>query len=530
MQILINLITNIALILFWFIVILTPLVIVHELGHLLISRLFRVKIPEFGIGLPLTKHRIKFTWRKITWSIYPWLLGGFVRIFGDNDAIDEADYQNTRKNPDAKKNFISQRTLELLNNQDVEPVLMDNSLSWDDQWKWFCFTMNTNQNLVELNSQDLRVIDPSIINYKNLPANIIATDPELGSKIKQLIVSKLGTLKTLVEWEYEAIIEKEAKLARRETFYSKNLVQKTLIIFGGIIFNFAFAYIMFVIMFGLGLATGGSFGGSLPTTLTTSGKPMFQNEVKTYLANANGRYSSMGLYIQGVNDNSLAKSAGIKKGDDIIKIGNVDVTSLNNFEDLKNILNKYKGQKFNIEGYFETGQNSETKIKTIDATNIIEGDLKLGVLTGYRVQRIPKDFFNVFQLAWQETADTTKGTFEGLGQIFSALNPLAKNRDVLQSVTGPVGIGSISNKVFGEFGFHGIIYLFAVLSISLAVLNMLPIPALDGGRFVIILLTAIIGKRNKKIEGIVISLTFLLLIGISVLVAGSDILKFVIPK
>ena len=114
MQILINLITNIALILFWFIVILTPLVIVHELGHLLISRLFRVKIPEFGIGLPLTKHRIKFTWRKITWSIYPWLLGGFVRIFGDNDAIDEADYQNTLKSPDAKKNFIIQRTAELL--------------------------------------------------------------------------------------------------------------------------------------------------------------------------------------------------------------------------------------------------------------------------------------------------------------------------------------------------------------------------------------------------------------------------------
>ncbi len=528
MQILINLITNIALILFWFIVILTPLVIVHELGHLLISRLFRVKIPEFGIGLPLTKHRIKFTWRKITWSIYPWLLGGFVRIFGDNDAIDEADYQNTRKSPDAKKNFISQRTLELLNNQDVEPVLMDNSLSWDENWKWFCATMNKNQNLVELSSQDLRVIDPSIINYKILPANIIATDTELSSKIKQLIVSKLGTLKTLVEWEYEAIIEKEAKLARRETFYSKNLAQKTLIIFGGIIFNFIFAYIMFVIMFGLGLATGGSFGGSLPTTLTTSGVPIFKNEVREYQVSSNVISGTQGLHIQGVNDNSLAKLASMKKGDDIIKIGNEDVTNLSSFEDLKNILNKYKGQKFSVEGYFGSNQSSE--IKTIDATNIRDGDLKLGVLTGYRVQRIPKDLFNVFQLAWQETADTTKGTFEGLGQIFSALNPGAKNREILQSVTGPVGIGSISNKVFGEFGFHGIIYLFAVLSISLAVLNMLPIPALDGGRFLIILLTAIVGKRNKKIEGIVITVTFLVLIGISVLVAGSDILKFVIPK
>ena len=526
MQILINLIINIASILFWFIVILTPLVIVHELGHLLISRLFKVKIPEFGIGLPLTKHRIKFTWRKITWSIYPWLLGGFVRIFGDNDAIDEADYQNTLKNPDAKKNFINQRTYELLSNQDVESVLLDNSLSWDENWEWFCSAINKNQNLIELTSQEIRAIDPSLIKYKTFPVGFLETDPELQSKIKQLVISKLNTLKTLVEWEYEAIIEKEAKLARRETFYSKNLVQKTLIIFGGIIFNFAFAYIMFVIMFGLGLATGGSFGGSLPTTLTTSGKPIFMNEVREYETNSKilGSYQ---LHVQAVNENSIAKSVAIEKGSKIVKIGNDDVTNLNSLEDLKNILNKYKGQKFDIKFHVVS---DIWEIKTVDATNIKDGDLKLGILTGYRVQRIPKDFFNVFQLAWQETVDTTKGTFEGLGQIFSALNPVAKNRDVLQSVTGPVGIGSISNKVFGEFGFHGIIYLFAVLSISLAVLNMLPIPALDGGRFLIILLTAIIGKRNKKIEGIVISLTFLLLIGISVLVAGSDILKFVIPK
>ncbi len=528
METLINTFINIAQILFWFIIILTPLVVVHEMGHLLIARLFKVKIPEFAIGLPLTKHRIKFVWRKITWSIYPWLLGGFVRIFGDNDAIDEADYQNNLKNPNAKPDYIKQRTYELISNQDVEAVIIDNSLSYDSSWEWFCKAITQNQNLIELTSVEIRAIDPSIIKYKSLPQNLDANDPELLSKIKQLIISKLNTLKTLVEWEYEAIIEKQAKLARRETFYSKNLIQKTLIIFGGIIFNFVFAYLIFVIMFGIALPTSGNFGGSLPAVYTASGKPMFMNELKEYTQNSSSQRLSAGLYVQAVGENSLAKAAGIPKGSDIRKIGVDDVTNLNSFDDLRNILNKYKGQKFDVIGTFGSGEMDSKK--EVDATKAREGDLKLGIATGYRVKRIPRDFFNVFQLASQEMVDVTKGTFDGLGQIFLALNPAAQNRDALQAVSGPVGIGSISNKVFGEFGFNGILYLFAVLSISLAVLNMLPIPALDGGRFVIILITAIIGKRNKKIEGIVISLTFLLLMGISLLVAGADVLKFIIPK
>lgn len=63
----------------------------------------------------------------------------------------------------------------------------------------------------------------------------------------------------------------------------------------------------------------------------------------------------------------------------------------------------------------------------------------------------------------------------------------------------------------------------AAVSISLAIFNLLPIPALDGGRWVILTINKITGKRNRKLEAAIISTTFLLMIGLALIIALRDI-------
>jgi membrane-associated protease RseP (regulator of RpoE activity) len=497
-----SILTQIPAIIFWFIVLLTPLVVVHEFGHFLMARLFGVKIPEFGIGLPLTSHRITKKYKGTTFAIYPWLLGGFVRIFGDNDAVDEAQYQLETKNPDSKKNYIENRLSEVISSQEVEDILVNNSLEYSDDWKVWVKSAKKDKNF--------------IVNLeKNLDMNNSA---------------KLNTLKTLIEWEYDGMFEAKSKTARKEAFVNKNYLQKTLIIFGGIIFNFMFAFILFFGMFAIG-------GGAIPQSVTSAGQPNFINDIKI----AKSKYPDLKVYsgkelinvdynnpvipitVQAVKIGSIADKGTIKSGDIITKIGNDSVTNLNEYKEFQNILNKYKGQKFSLEGKFAKANVDKVEI---DATKENpEKDLKLGLALGYKIQRSSGNVFSAFGMAWEEVGNITGATVEGVGKLFTALLPTTQDKSALSQVSGPVGIGGIGGEIFVEYGFLGIVYLLAILSISLAVFNALPIPALDGGRFIIITLNKILGKRNKNAENIAIGVTFFVLIAISILVGGSDILK-----
>src|SRR3989304_9743569 len=66
-----------------FILLLSILVLVHELGHFLAARILGIGVEEFAFGLPFTKPLIKFRFRGTQYAIYPVLFGGFVRLAGE---------------------------------------------------------------------------------------------------------------------------------------------------------------------------------------------------------------------------------------------------------------------------------------------------------------------------------------------------------------------------------------------------------------------------------------------------------------
>ena len=97
---------------------------------------------------------------------------------------------------------------------------------------------------------------------------------------------------------------------------------------------------------------------------------------------------------------------------------------------------------------------------------------------------------------------------------------------LVADVAGPIGIGSLVHQ-FTQLGFPYLIQLTAVLSINLAIINALPFPALDGGRFLFLLIEAVKGSPlNQKFEKTANTAGFALLILLLILITVKDVMKW----
>jgi len=106
--------------------------------------------------------------------------------------------------------------------------------------------------------------------------------------------------------------------------------------------------------------------------------------------------------------------------------------------------------------------------------------------------------------------------FEGIIQLFTG-------KAKLDQMMGPVGISSVVSQTsdFADF-----IYILSVISLSLGVTNLMPFPPLDGGKVVLLIIEAIIKKPlNQKVEVLIQSIGFCLLITLSIFVTFNDIVR-----
>jgi regulator of sigma E protease len=119
------------------------------------------------------------------------------------------------------------------------------------------------------------------------------------------------------------------------------------------------------------------------------------------------------------------------------------------------------------------------------------------------------------ETVWSVLAFTWEGISDG---ISTGSNP---------GIAGPVGIAKATGEVVEQLGVSWVFQLAAVLSVSLAIINMLPFPALDGGRFAFVVIEWV--RRGKRIspqkEGLVHLVGFVVLIGLIVVVTYFDIIK-----
>ena len=135
--------------------------------------------------------------------------------------------------------------------------------------------------------------------------------------------------------------------------------------------------------------------------------------------------------------------------------------------------------------------------------------------TSYNFQ-VTNNWSSALTFAGEKTGTFITSTFEGLKQLFTG-------KAGLDQMMGPVGISEVVAKTNGIQEF---IYLLSVISISLGVTNLLPIPALDGGKILILIIEAIRRKPlNEKFEINIQLLGFSLLIALSIYITYHDIVR-----
>lgn len=116
-------------------------------------------------------------------------------------------------------------------------------------------------------------------------------------------------------------------------------------------------------------------------------------------------------------------------------------------------------------------------------------------------------------------------TFELTKALFGSLKELFKSKDALDQVSGPIGMAQIVSET-SSYGGLFFVYLVAVISLNLAIFNLLPLPALDGGRIIFVFIRLITGKTiSDSMEGKVHAVGMALLIALAVIIAGNDIFK-----
>ena len=102
---------------------------------------------------------------------------------------------------------------------------------------------------------------------------------------------------------------------------------------------------------------------------------------------------------------------------------------------------------------------------------------------------------------------------------------LISGRYGMEAVSGPVGTVSVISEVAAS-GFVNILYLFAFISLNLGVMNLLPLPALDGGRILFTLVECVIRRPlNPKFEGYVHLIGMILLLGFMAVITVFDVMK-----
>ena len=236
------------------------------------------------------------------------------------------------------------------------------------------------------------------------------------------------------------------------------------------------------------------------------------------------------LFVGFVEENSPASNAGIQQRDVISSIASIDGSRqlVKTAEELPNITKKFAGQTVQVE-YLRKGKllTANTQLRStaeVDAskmTNNPKGYLGIAPVE-YQVSRYT---WSAPIVAGGLIKQFTELTFKGLGTALGGLFT-GDTKKASEQVSGPVGIFVILQQGT-DLGIQFILMIIAVISLTLAIMNFLPIPALDGGRlFVTLLFKAIRRPLTERTEDRIHGTGFAALMVLFVLITIVDVKRF----
>lgn len=287
--------------------------------------------------------------------------------------------------------------------------------------------------------------------------------------------------------------------------------QKTKILLAGVLINWLTAAVLLTILSWTGM----------PKILPNQ----FEMPGDTYT-------KSTPVQVASVVAGSPADKAGLKTGDSILYLNGQHVTTTTGLADMTK---QYAGQ--NVEIIYTRGDRDVTAHATLNKSSGHEGHL--GVQSAQSI--VSHSTWSAPIVGVATTAQLTGATFQGLGDMLTNLGKglvLKLSPDHAAQQTANDSLAEAGNSVSGPVGVLGVIFpaaeragptqlvlLTALISLSLAVMNTLPIPALDGGRWFVTALFRLLKKpltkeREEKIQATGFSILMLLIVVVTVADVG----------
>ncbi len=291
--------------------------------------------------------------------------------------------------------------------------------------------------------------------------------------------------------------EGEAKLNDPELFYNKPAWQRIVVILAGAAVNFVFGVIAFGVIF------------------TFLGIPEFVPLEK-------------GVLFGAVGENSPASESGLLPGDIVLKakVGE-EYEEIGGTAEFIEVLKASEGEELEVVYQREGEAEKEVGVYVRSAEETPEGEGAIGVRIGEETLEYVR--YPLWQMPFRGAKEGVLAAVDFgiliVASLYKMFKDLIFSGVVPEDVSGPVGIVYTASKqnILGE-GILGILNFGAILSINLAIVNVLPIPPLDGGRAVFIALEKLLGERfDSEFERNANYFGFMLLVGLIILVSIRDV-------
>ena len=272
-------------------------------------------------------------------------------------------------------------------------------------------------------------------------------------------------------------VDYDAKKHKGKNMQDKTFIQRFLIMFMGVGNNFIFAFLVLLLI-------GFIYGAS-----------------------------NLNPIITGVSENYPAAVAGLDAGDKVLSINGNKVKYIDDISLYMTLADLKQPLLFEVEK--ENGVVEKYNI--LPEKQIIDGEENyvVGITLAKTSER---GFFKSFEFAFKQEMAIFKQMIVVLKSLFTG--DLAVNK-----LSGPVGIYSIVDQ-YKEQGLNSLLYLVALLSVNVGIINLIPLPAFDGGRILFLIIEKLKGSPiNPKVENMIHSIGFILLMILMIYITFNDILN-----
>ncbi len=220
------------------------------------------------------------------------------------------------------------------------------------------------------------------------------------------------------------------------------------------------------------------------------------------------------------DESAISVQYGLQAGDEILKVNNTPIFT---FKDIVFEFSVNKDSQFDI----KVKRNGEIiDLKDVKFNKVEGQNGKSVAKLDFYVRPIEKTFFSLISQTFLDTVSTIQTVWLGMVGLITG-------RISFKEMSGPIGIASAIGQATSEglkisflAALNGLLSLVAMITINLGVFNLLPLPALDGGRLVFLFFELITRKKiSSKYEGWIHALGFLLFILLMIIISYSDIMR-----